>query len=149
MRFPTVRPSGANFVRPLQDEIVELSPPGFSWWRASDRGACHYKLVVERAGATYYESPELKDPIHVPVKVFSPGAYHWLVQAVDGDSVKAESERRSFTVSESASEQLWPDPADLLANIPAERPRLFFLASQMDAVRESLTTTRSGAYKGW
>ncbi len=147
MRFPTVRPSGANFVRPLPDETVELSPPGFSWWRASDRGACHYKLVVERAGASYYESPELQDPIHVPTKVFSPGVYHWVVQAVDSGSVMAETERRSFTVSESAPEQPWTDPVDLLANVSVERPRLFFLASQMDAVRESLTTTRSGAFK--
>ena len=146
MTFPSVRPSGANYIRPLEAETVGLSPPGFSWWRAAKRGTCQYKLIVERDGAAYYESPELPDPIHVPARVFLPGSYRWYVQAMDGGSVKAASEPRSFSVSENASKQAWIDPAELLANVPVERPRLFFLASQMDAVRESLTTTRAGAF---
>ena len=41
MNFPTIRPNGANYVRPRQDEAMGITPPGFCWWRAAERGACH------------------------------------------------------------------------------------------------------------
>ena len=146
MEFPKIRPNGANYVRPLEDEVCTLSPPGFSWWRAGERDACQYRLVVEREGNTYYESPLTADPIHHPDRVFEPGAYHWYVQAVVGDDVQCESVRRTFTVAENAAEQPWTDPAALLANVPVERPRLLFLASELDDVKRSLTTTRAEAF---
>ena len=42
---------------------------------------------------------------------------------------------------------LMQDAATLLANVPKERPRLFFLASDLENVRCSLTSTRSKAYE--
>ena len=48
MEFPTIRPDGANYVRPRDGETLDLTPPGFCWWRAAERGACRYRLVVTR-----------------------------------------------------------------------------------------------------
>ncbi len=147
MQFPSIRPQGGNYIRPLKGEVLTLSPPGFSWWRAGDRDACQYRVVVARDGQSYYESPLLPDPIHHPDRVFAPGKYDWHVQAIVDDAVHARSERRAFEIADGAAEQPWRDPAALLANVPSERPRLFFLASQMDEVRRSLTTTRAEAYE--
>ena len=85
MQFPTVRPDGANYVRPRADEALAITPPGFCWWRAAERGACQYRLVVARAGAAFYASPLTPDPIHVPATVFPPGAYAWHVEALAPD----------------------------------------------------------------
>ena len=147
MQFPTIRPERANYMRPREGEVLALSPPGFCWWRAGDRGACQYRVVVEREGRAYYESALLADPIHLPERVFEPGAYDWHVQAVVNGAVRARSSDRSFAIAEGAAEQAWTDPAALLANVPAERPRLFFLASHLKDVRRSLTSTRAEAYE--
>ncbi len=147
MQFPSIRPPQSNYIRPLEGETLTLSPPGFSWWRAADRGTCQYRLIVARDGKPYYESPLLSDPIHHPDRVFAPGTYDWHVQAIVSGSVQACSESRSFEITNRAAEQPHPDAAALLANVPKERPRLFFLASDMENVRCSLTSTRSEAYE--
>ena len=126
MKFPTIRPERANYMRPREGEVLALSPPGFCWWRAGDRGACQYRVVVRREGRAYYESALLADPIHLPERVFEPGAYDWQVQAVVNGAVRTRSAYRSFAIAEGAAEQAWTDPAALLANVPLERPRLFF-----------------------
>ena len=89
MEFPTVRPNGASYIRPRSGEALDLTPPGFCWWRAAERGACRYRLVV----------------------------------------------------TENAPEQPWVAPQALLDRVPAEHPRIFFRASQLDEVRETLYTT--------
>jgi hypothetical protein len=148
MQFPTNRPNGANYVRPRPDEALGLSPSGFCWWRAAERGTCRYRLVILREGIEVYRSALTPDPLDVPDVVFPPGAYAWYVQAVaDDGSVGAVSERRSFTILEDAPEQPWVDPRALLDRVPAAHPRIFFLASQLDEVRETLHSTRAEAYQ--
>ena len=147
MKFPSIRPPRANYIRPLHGETLTLSPPGFSWWRAADRGACQYRVIVTRDGKPYYESPLLSDPIHHPERVLASGTYNWHVQAIVNGAVRACSESQSFEITNCAAEQPHADAATLLANVPKERPRLFFLASDLENVRCSLTSTRSKAYE--
>ena len=35
--FPTERPKDGNFNRPVDDSALDISPPGFCWWRAGRR----------------------------------------------------------------------------------------------------------------
>jgi len=130
------------------DESLGITPPGFCWWRAVERGACQYRLVVTREGIEYYVSPLTPDPLHVPDVVFPPGAYTWHVEAVVADgSVGADSQTRSFSIDECAAQQPWVDPRVLLEKVPSEHPRLFFLASQLGEVRKTLTSTRREAFE--
>ena len=96
MQFPSVRPRGANYIRPHDGEVLALSPPGFSWWRAGDRGACQYRVVVRHEGKSHCESPLLADPIYHPDRVFASGTYDWHVQAVVNGAVRARSSDRFF-----------------------------------------------------
>ena len=105
MRFPTTRPNGANYIRPRANEVMAITPPGFCWWRAAERGACRYRLVVTRGGAAHYASPLTPDPLHVPDVPFPPGPYAWHVEAVAPDgTVGAVSEARAFAVAEGAAD---------------------------------------------
>jgi hypothetical protein len=147
MEFPSSRPQASNYIHPRDGEAVTLSPPGFAWWRAGERDACQYRVIVEREGKPHYTSPLVADPIHIPDIVFPPGDYVWHVEAVTGqDSVEAKSGSYHFSVSKKAIEQPWTDPRSLLDRIPSEHPRLFFPASQMNEVRASISTTRAEAF---
>ena len=46
MRFPDQRPNEGNFNRPAEDETLDISPPGFCWWRVGPRGKFSYRLRV-------------------------------------------------------------------------------------------------------
>ena len=102
MEFPKTRPQASNYTHPREGEVTTLSPPGFSWWRAGELGACDYRLIVERDGTVIYTSPLVSDPIHVPTEVFPAGSYTWHVEARVGDSVRSQSPSRSFSVAEGA-----------------------------------------------
>ena len=94
MEFPTVRPKASNYIHPREGETVTLSPPGFSWWRAGERDACEYRLIVERDRRTHYTSSLLSDPMHIPDVVFPEGEYTWHVEAVTGeDNLQARMQR--------------------------------------------------------
>jgi hypothetical protein len=146
MEFPATRPQASNYVHPRDGETTTLSPPGFSWWRAGERGECTYRLIVRRDGQTQYTSPETADPIHLPDEVFPAGDYTWYVEALTGDSVAAKSETNRFTIREEASEQPWVSPQLLLNRIPREHPRVLFLADHLTEVRSTLTTTRAESF---
>jgi len=147
MVFPETRPDGANYIRPHAGEAVGITPPGFCWWRAAERGACEYRLVVERAGVEHYRSPLTPDPIHIPSTAFPPGEYAWFVEAVAGSgSTEGVSATREFSIGDGAPEQPWVDPRSLLDRVPSQHSRLFFLASQLDDVRRTLETTRAEVF---
>lgn len=147
MEFPKIRPQATNYIRPRNGETLNISPPGFCWWRAAERDACQYRLVVQSNGSTHYTSPLTPDPLHIPDTVFPEGNYTWFVEAVTNDNtVQATSDPRTFTIAKDAVHQPWTDPATLLKKVPQEHPRLFFLASQLDDVRTTLTTTRAEAF---
>ena len=145
--FPTERPPGASFSRPEEGQVVEVSPPGFCWWRVE--GAKAYRLKVrDAAPASVYESPPLEDPVHVPTKPFPPGSYTWIAEAIDGGGViLAKWGPRHFSIPNGAPEQPWVEPDELLARVPKEHPRLLFLKRDLPAIRETLTTTRRDSFE--
>lgn len=145
--FPTQRPQASNYIHPRDGEVTSLTPPGFSWWRAGDRGACQYRVVVDRDGQTHYTSPQVDDPIHVPDQVFPSGDYTWYVEAVSEDGAVADtSATYRFSIRDGADEQPWVDPRSLLDRIPDTHPRILFTAEEIEQVRGTLDTTRAEAF---
>ncbi len=145
--FPETRPRSASFARPEEGEVVEVSPPGFCWWRVE--GANAYRLKVRDAtGNPVYQSPTLEDPVHVPTRAFPPGSYTWIAEALDGDGVTlAKWGPRHFSIAGGCPEQPWVDPEELLARVPKEHPRLLFLKRDLSAIRQTLGATRREAFE--
>jgi len=81
--FPATRPENGNFNRPEPGEELDISPPGFCWWRAAEAGKVSYRLrILDARQKEVYVSPALQDPAHVPDKILPPGKYAWIVQAL-------------------------------------------------------------------
>jgi hypothetical protein len=145
--FPKMRPTDGNFNRPADGGTLDVSPPGFCWWRAGSREAVNYQLTIhDNSGQQVYQSPRLADPVHVPTAVLPPGAYTWTVVALVDQRVAATLGPRSFRILDNAYELPWVSPAKLLGKVPVNHPRLLFPAAQLDAFRATLTTTRKAAY---
>jgi len=147
--FARVRPQRSCYPRPRDGEELDVSPPGFCWWRAAERGEARYRLTVtDAAGKTAYESPLLDDPAHLPPDVLPPGRYEWTFQAVDGaGELRDSTPARSFSITDNAVAQPWIPADELLARVPREHPRLLFPEAQLEEVRATLDTTRREAYQ--
>ncbi len=147
--FPEARPSGGSFSRPEAGEVMDVSPPGFCWWRAAPVGRIRYLLrVTDSAGAEAYSSPPLTDPVHVPAKVLPPGTYSWRVEAIDAKGAVADSTpAREFTIADKAVAQAWIPADELLKRVSQGHPRLLFPRGQLDEIRATLTTTRREAFE--
>ncbi len=147
--FPERRPTDGNFNRPAAGAVVDLTPPGFCWWRAGPRDAVFYRLTIEDAGASeVYRSPILRDPVHVPDRALPPGRYTWTVEATnEAGATLARRAPESFTIADDPLELPWVEPTELLERIPREHPRLLFPAAELDGVRATLSTTRRAAYE--
>lgn len=147
--FPSVRPDRGSFSRPLEGEVVDLSPPGFSWWRAAARGQATYRLkIADERGRVAYESPRLEDPVHVPTQVLPEGRYTWTVDALDARGQKFDTfGPRNFSVARGAIAQPWVPAKELLARVPAAHPRILFPKAQLAEIRATLTTTRREAFE--
>ncbi len=147
--FPVEQPDNSNFNRPLPNEILDISPPGFCWWRAAPVGSVHYQLRVQTTeGEHVYTSELLEDPVHVPGQVFSAGNYIWEVDALDtSGKILATRGAEKFTIGEEALELPWIEPGELLSRVPLDHPRLLFLKTQMPEIHRTLNNSRSSAYK--
>lgn len=147
LAFPAERPRDANFNRPSDGAVLDISPPGFCWWRAGPRDAVRYQLTInEISGRVVYQSSLVVDPVHVPSQVLPPGDYTWTVSALVDEGVAATLGPRSFRILKDAYALPWVPPAQLLRKVPAAHPRLLFPADQLDDFRATLTTTRKEAY---
>ena len=145
MGFPKTRPRRGSFPRPLPGETLDVTPPGFCWWRAGARGKVRYRMkVMGKAGAAVYASKLLDDPVHVPAKALPAGRYTWAVEALDKNGKPLKP--RTFIIQEGAVEQPWVSPKELLARVPREHPRLLFPKATLDEVRATLATTRKEAF---
>ncbi len=138
--FPADRPRDGNFNRPLEGELLDVSPPGFCWWRAGARGEVLYRVrIFNGEHAEIHTSGRLEDPAYVPAQVFPAGDYTWEVEAIDArDQVLDVREEWPFTISPKAAALPWTDPAELLARVPIAHPRLLFPGEQLETVRENL-----------
>jgi hypothetical protein len=147
--FPDRQPKNGNFNRPLPDQVSDVSPPGFCWWRAGARDEVFYRLTIkDDRGLTAYRSDTLRDPVDVPDRVLAAGSYVWTVEAItaDGD-VLAERAAQRFSIAPGARPLPWESPESLLAKVPAEHPRLLFTKEQLFEVRASLDTSRKVAFE--
>lgn len=146
--FPATRAEKASFSRPHDGANSDLSPPGFSWWRAAPRGQATYRLkIMDPRGAVVYESPALDDPVHVPTKVLREGAYTWTVDALDAGGKNFDTfGPRRFTIAPKAIAQPWVPVKELLARVPAAHPRILFPRAQLSEIRSTLNTTRRQAF---
>jgi len=147
LRFPDQRPDRACYARPFAGQALEVSPPGFCWWRAAPAGDCAYRLVVCNVdGREVYRSEPLDDPVHVPTAVFPAGAYRWTVELLVDGEVTDHWPTETFTILDDAVAQPWVDPAELLARVPKDRPRVLFTKAELDEVKATLSTTRAEAF---
>ena len=149
MTFPKNRPERACYPRPRQEETVDVTPPGFCWWRVAERDKVRYRLkVMHDCGSIAYESPMLDDPVHVPTQTLAPGRYTWVVEAFDAQGQRIDTrEPWTFSVVENPVEQPWVSADELIARVPAEHPRVLFPSATLDEVRDSLGTTRRAAFE--
>ena len=147
--FPRTHPDRACYPRPLPDETLDISPPGFCWWRAGERGEVRYRLKIkDDADRTVYESPLLEDPAHAPEKVLAQGSYTWTVEALGRNGRLIDTRPpQKFTIAENAFEQPWIPPEKILARVPLEHPRLLFFGERLVETRDTLATTRNEAFR--
>ncbi len=147
--FPAARPAGGSFSRPEPEEVLDVSPPGFSWWRAAKNGQATYVLkVTNESGTEVYRSPQQNDPVHVPEKAFPSGRYSWCVEAVDPDGAVADTTpARFFEIAKDATAQPWVPVEELLRRVPKEHPRLLYPKARLDEIRATLKTTRREAFE--
>jgi hypothetical protein len=149
VEFPSEQPVNGNFNRPLPDEVLNISPPGFCWWRSSPRGEVNYRLRIEGAsGKSVYQSGLLRDPVHVPNKVLSGGHYRWLVDALDAQGqVITTRPAQNFSIGENALELPWVEPEELLSRVPPKHPRLLFPSAKLPEIRATLNSSRRKAFE--
>ena len=147
--FPPTHPDRACYARPLPHETLDITPPGFCWWRAGDRGDVLYRLkIMDDAGRTVYESPLLEDPAHAPAKVLAEGRYTWTVEALDRNGRLIDTRPpQQFAIAKNAFEQPWISPEEILSRVPKEHPRLLFPGKRLIEARATLATTRKEAFE--
>ncbi|MBU2884281.1 DUF4962 domain-containing protein [Gilvimarinus agarilyticus] len=146
--FPEKQPENGNFNRPIPNQVVDVSPPGFSWWRAAPRGEVSYRLSIDSdAGKPVYVSKLQKDPVYVPSEVLAQGEYVWRVEAVNkqGETVAIRAPQ-AFTVADDALDLPWVDPKTLLQRVELEHPRLLFPKAQLGEVKKTLKGERKLAF---
>lgn len=136
-------------MRPPEGAVLEVSPPGFCWWRADERGTVRYRLMIRKSDdSIVYVSPLLHDPVHVPTKAFPAGQYQWTVDAIDQrGQIRDTLSPRTFEIAADAFEQPWIDADTLLARVPQDHPRLLFPTAQLEEIRKTLATSRREAFE--
>jgi len=139
-KFPNTRPKNGNFNRPVQDEICDVSPPGFCWWRVGERGKVFFRLIVSDAqGNEVYRSSLLDEPAHIPDIILPAGKYSWIVEAIEsGANVIDIRPSTNFIISEDAIPFPWIDPEILLKKIPKTHPRLLFPGNNLVDIHERI-----------
>ncbi len=144
LEFPSKQPKNGNFNRPLPEEVLDISPPGFCWWRCAPRDDVNYRLHIEsESGVSVYQSELLRDPVDVPNMVLPAGKYSWSVDALDtGGLVIATRPAQHFSISENALELPWIEPEVLLKRVPEKHPRLLFPSAKLKEIRATLNGSR-------
>ena len=149
LAFPTEQPDGANFNRPYDGEIFDVSPPGFCWWRAGERGQVSYLVRIHSEdGSEVHHSPPLEDPVYVPPVILKPGKYTWTVDALDVEKKVINSREVSrFEIAEGAADLPWVDPEELLERVPPSHPRLLFPEASLLELRKQVKTNLKKPYE--
>jgi hypothetical protein len=116
---------------------VATNPPHFSW---KPTGPGPYRLQVRKNND--FHDPlidvTLDDPVYLPAKSFSSGAYHWRW----GDATDW-ADSFSFQVGDAAQLIEIPGADEWLASTPSTHPRLYLRADGISPFREKLRTDRA------
>lgn len=134
------------FPRPRHGEAFDISPPGLAWLPAP--AAANYRVEIFSEGdRRLYCKNAGPDPVHCPDQVLPAGKYTWDVVALDDNgNPLARRGRHVFKIRQNATALPWIEPAKLLARIPTEHPRILYPKSRLEAIRASLSSTRT---KSW
>lgn len=116
---------GQIFPSPRSGEIMYETPPAFCWLK---EGKAPYRVVIRQAGKNVWQGETERNFI-VPDELFAPGKYEWNLYAGD-----AERGWQTFEIAENAVKFLRPDPAEILASVPAVRPRHLFFAEDIPEI---------------
>ncbi|MDP6038754.1 MAG: DUF4962 domain-containing protein, partial [Candidatus Latescibacteria bacterium] len=111
---------------PAVDELLNVTPPGFSWRPQED--AETYAIQCARDSVfedVVYETSDVVFNVHCPPVILSAGAWFWRFRFYDGKDWSEWSSVRSFLIADDATEMPLPAKSDLLARIPTSHPRLF------------------------
>ncbi len=146
--FPAVQPKNGNFNHPSAGEVVDVSPPGFCWWRAGNRDQVFYRLHVKNEeGQELFVSEILDETACVPPLVFPAGSYTWTVDALSPDGeLLSVREPSPFTIAEDAVPLPWIDPSELLGRVPESHPRLLFTGEKLAEIRGELHSSLQEPY---
>jgi hypothetical protein len=123
---------------PADHQIALVTPPPFIWVPAG-RGS-KYGLQVSRSESFPAEGTltfsGLARSVHVPSKPLEPGRWFWRY-GVETPQGVTYGRPRPFSVPESARPFPFPDFNEVVARVPRERPRLFFAAPRLEALRKA------------
>ena len=137
--FPLERTGGLQvFPSPRDGACVPENPPALIWLPLpSDRhDTVLYRCTVTDASADVVFSCETTGNTAVPDRLLEKGTYFWDVEAVETGVTRG---RQSFTVTDEAIPFLRPTADQVLAGLPAERPRHLFTETDISAILASRT----------
>ena len=123
--------------RPAPEEVLQLTPPGFSWRPMKDIAQWEIQVAdTEDFSNPHYQAAQIRYNVHCPPTPFEPGRYFWRYRGLDSnDNPTSWSQSRIFTIAPDATEMPLPAREDLLSRIPSSHPRLFVRPEMMDALR--------------
>lgn len=135
--FPLERTNGMQvFPSPADGACIPENPPALIWLPLpSDKhDTVLYRCTVTDASGRIVYTSESTGNTAVPDVLLENGTYFWDVEAV-GTGVSRG--RQSFTVTDNAIPFLRPTAEEILAGLPAERPRHLFTKEEIPAILES------------
>ena len=138
--FPSV-PGPKNIkTRPFDGCVLDVTPPGFTWWRAGDRDSLRYSVFIyDASGREVMRSPASDVCAWRPSEAVAPGKYSWEVRAYDlRGRLACKKTFGSFTIAEGAVSRPMPDVRALLAAVPASHPRLLFRPADIPELRRRM-----------
>lgn len=125
MKFQALRNSVCeNFPFPSPNELVYETPPTVIW--VAD-GSADYRLRICRADGVCVFEAQTERFYATPDQALAAGEYRYTVEGANGTIC----EDVPFTIAENALHFDRPDADDVLANLPNERPRYLFCASDI------------------
>jgi hypothetical protein len=126
---------------PADDAAVATNPPAFVWLPVDGV----QRWIVEYAqdktfpkGKTIRVS-QLDTTVHVPGKTLAAGQWYWRY-GYEGTEGPAFSRTRAFTIPKDAVEFPFPAVADVVARIPATRPRAYVTPADVAKIRNDPDT---------
>lgn len=142
------RPDSYMHFRPVDGLATTQNAPDFSWPYVT--GADKYELRIAADSAftqLVYHKADLKFNIHNLPDPLTPGAsYYWQVRFHQTEGWSAWSDVRRFRLETDAAEFLVPDIETMIAQVPAEHPRIYTNLNELEAFRKAKDSVGKAVY---